>query len=446
MSDDSQRKADPAPASLEWGDIPVVCRRGMRSAIIGSCFKVLSTMSFSNGLLLLFLAALGLPGATVMLLLSLVNVVQALLVIPCAHVADRWGKKKVMLSGIALCGMGFAFFPMAGVVPPPMVVPCFAAGTIVFGAGLGAQIASWFAILSPMVPPPYRGRFFGTMRLSWQLCAVIGGMAIALILPKETPVSWLVLVLTFTGITIIPWWLYYARIPELERETDPRAGLFAILSAIIHTPGYMPFCAYVFIINLFIGGCSTLFGLVEKRVLDLGDGTVMLLANLTLLASVAGYYVGGKAVDRIGTKPVFLICHFGYGVSLVLFVARGTIPFPPMVTLGLVHALFGFLMAAGSIAIASEMFALIPATYKSVSTSFCGTMSYTGAALSGLLSAWGIRLGMFSDSWGFFNATGSAYDAVLLCYGVMIVLMVVTLGLIPSVIGSKELRQGPTVT
>jgi MFS family permease len=446
MSGHNQGPSGPAPVSLEWMDIPAVCRRGMRSAIFGSCFKVLSSLSFANGLLLLFLTAMHLPGATVMLLLSLVNVVQALLLIPCAHVADRWGKRRMLLSGVTLCGVGFAVLPLAGLVAEPLIVPLFAVGTILYGAGLAGQVASWFAILSPLVPPTYRGRFFGTLRVSWQLCAVVLGAVIAFILPRETPVSWLVVALALVAGTIIPWWLYYARIPELERVTASSAGLPAVLRTIIHAPGYMPFCAYVFIINLFIGGCPMLFGLVEKRVLDLGDGRVVLLANLTMLASVAGYYVGGKAVDRIGTKPVFLVCHFGYGAALVFFVVRSLSPLPMVVTLGLVHMIFGFLMAAGSIAFASEMFALIPETSKSVSTSLCSTMICAGAALSGLLSAWGIRLGMFAEAWQLLGTPCSAYDAVLLCYGVMIVLMVVTLGLIPSVIGSKELRQCPAVT
>jgi MFS family permease len=418
----------------------------MRAAIIGACFKVLATSVCGNGLMLIYLTALKLDGTTVLWLLSLISAMQALALIPCAHLADVYGKRRVTLWGIALCGVGYVFIPLAAWVPEGMTVGLLSLGMAVFGIGMAGQVAAWYALLDPIVPSFYRGRFFGALRVSWQVCAVILGGLIAVLLPRETSVPVLAGILILLGLSILPWSYYFAQIPELEPPLSTARDLPRDLQAILRSGGYLPFCAYLFIIALFTGGCLTLFGLVEKKILGLGDSLVMLLANLTMIGSVIGFYFGGKAVDRIGTKPVFLICHFGYGASLALFVARDNLFLPPLYVLGVMHAVFGGLTAAGSIAFSTEMLALIPAVRKSLSTSICTTMTLTGAALSGLLGAWGIRLGLFADSWTLAGGTRSAYDAVLLVYAVLIVLMTVTLGLIPSVVGRSDLRGVPPVS
>lgn len=433
------------PADPGWESIAPECRRGMRAAITGSCFKVLATSGMTNGLMLIYLTALKLDGTMILLLLSLSNGLQALALIPSAQLADVYGKRRVTLNGIALCGVGFACLPLAAFLTGPLMIGMLCLGIALMGFGMAGQVATWYALLSPIVPPFYRGRFFGALRVTWQLCAVILAALIAGLLPRETSMPILIGVLVVTGLAIIPWWMLYARIPELERTVNPTRELPRDLKVILRSAGYLPFCSYLFIIGLFTGGCLTLFGLVEKRVMAMGDSLVMTLANLTMVGAVLGFYLGGKAVDRIGTKPVFLICHFGYGATLILFVMRDYLGLPALAVMAIAHVLFGGLTAAGSIAFSTEMLALVPPVRKSLSTSICTTMTMVGTALSGLLGAWGIRLGLFAESWAMGGSTRSAYDAVLLVYAVLIVLMTVTLGLIPSVVGRPELRGGPSV-
>jgi len=422
-----------------------VSRKGMRNAIIGACYKVFSTSILTNGLMLVYLTALKLDGTTILVLLSLCNGLLAFALIPCAHLADVYGKRRVTLWGIALCGVGFVFIPLAAWVSAGLTVGLLSLGIALFGIGQAGQMAPWYALLAPIVPSFYRGRFFGALRVSWQVCAVILTGLIALLLPRETSLPLLTGILIVLGLSILPWGMYFARIPELERATCLARDLPRDLGSILRSGGYLPFCAYLFIIALFTGGCLTMFGLVEKQVLGMGDSKVMMLANLTMIGAVIGFYFGGKAVDRIGTKPIFLMCHFGYGASLALFVMRDNLFLPPLYLLAMIHAVFGGLAAAGSIAFATEMLALIPAVRKSLSTSICTTMTMAGAALSGLLGAWGIRLGLFAESWTLAGGSRSAYDAVLMIYAVLIVLMTVTLGLIPSVVGRPELRGSPAI-
>lgn len=423
--------------------ISAVARKGMRDAIIGACFKVLSTSIITNGLLLIYLTALKLEGTTILLLLSWCNGFAAFALIPFAHLADVYGKIRITMLGVVLCGIGFAFIPLAAWMPDWTVVGVLSVGVVLLGLGLACQTASWYALLDPIVPSFYRGRFFGALRVSWQLCAVILSGLIALLLPHETSLSLLTGILIVLGLSVVPWGLFFSRIPEMERAHYSSRNLPQDFMNILRSRGYLPFCAYLFIITLFTGGCLAMFSLVEKQVLGMGDSKVMLLANMTMIGSVIGYYIGGKAVDLVGTKPVFLICHFGYGACLFAFVLRGNFFLAPFGLLAVVHMVFGGLAAAGSIAFSTEMLALIPAVRKSFSTSICMTMTMGGAALSGFLGAWGIQLGVFSKSWILAGGSLSAYDGVLMVYAVLIVLMTVTLGLIPSVMGRPDLRSSP---
>ena len=45
---------------------------------------------------------------------------------------------------------------------------------------------------------------------------------------------------------------------------------------------------------------------------------------------------------------------------------------------------------------------------------------------------------MLSRSWSFLGTPMSQYDTILLIWGLMVVMLVVTLGLVPSVIGKAQ--------
>jgi predicted MFS family arabinose efflux permease len=234
------------------------------------------------------------------------------------------------------------------------------------------------------------------------------------------------------------WMFLYSRLPEAEKPDPTLPPLGAALQKVIRAKAYLPFCAYAFLLALFTGGCPILFGMIEKTVLRMSDGTVALLANMRLLGSILGFYLGGKAVERHGTKPVFLACHFGFGVILFLFLWRGAGEWPVAPILAGIEALFGMVWAASSVAFTVEMYALIPSEGKSLSTSVFMTLQGAGASLGGMLPAWAIRLGMFSETWTLAGTPRSDYDALLLICGTLVVVIAVTLGLVPSVTGRAQ--------
>jgi len=301
--------------------------------------------------------------------------------------------------------------------------------------------AGWFALLSAIVPESLRGRFFGRLRTSWQLVGLVFTGLCIILLEEDSPL-WayqVVLGLATVGLALrVP---FYLRLPELERgPSNPIdvASFVRVLLEVLRTDRYLPFCAYVFLLHLFTMGCPYLFGLVQKQTLGFGDDVVVSMGLVMMIGSLAGFALGGKAVDRWGTRPIFVMCHFGFGVILLAFLCRGLFPGPVVVAVAGAQFLFGLVQAASSIALTTEMLALIPPENKALSTSVCMLMWMGGAGLSGIVAAAILDLGVLRQHWELCGTPLGPYDAILLAYGAMVVLLVVTLGLVPSVIGKAQ--------
>lgn len=412
-------------------------RRAMWHAIAQACFSAPGYMAYTNGLLLLYLVALGVDSGRIVFYLALPSVSQALLMVPTAYVADRVGKRKVGLTGVVLELIGLTVAALAPSLSDGSAEPIAVVGILAHAVGSTLYTSSWFALLYPIVPESMRGRFFGRLRLSWQLFSIVLVIACAFTLSETSPVWMFQLMIGGIVVLLAVRLINYVRIPELE-HLRPTKGLLASVITIMRSGDFTSFCAYVFMLSLFTGACPVLFGLVEKHVLGWGDDRIMWMGNLYMIGSVVGFAVGGRMVDRLSTKPVFMVCHFGYGVIMFLFLLRAAPAGAILVVVSATNFALGAVWAASSIAISTEMLALIPAANKALSTSLCVALQRAGAALSSVLVYGTLSLGVLRDQWTIAGQWFSPYDTLLLGCGVMVVLMVVTLGLVPSVLRKAE--------
>jgi MFS family permease len=417
-------------------------RKSMRLAIVAQCLGCLGSLAFANNLIFLYLSAHDISRERIVLYLALPMLSDVFVRIPAAYLSDRFGKKRFGLLGLVMTVAGFLGIIGAGWCPPSLGEALLVAGILVMCSGNAIFSASWFALLSPIVPQTLRGRFFGKLRFSWQTVGIAFGTLCALALHEQSSIGTFQALLAVGAVGLAVRAFVYTRIPELERHEPRGKPLAAAIGTVIRAEGYMSFCSYAFLLSLFTASCPILFGLIEKQIALLGDGQVAWMGNLMMIGAVFGFLAGGKAVDRFGTKPVFLACHFGYGAVLLLFLARGAAPWSILYTLGSLRFLFGLVGAASSIAISTELLALIPPEDKSLSTSVCMTLARAGGALSGVLSAWVLKLGILQESWVLGGLNLSSYDTLLLACGVMVLILTVTLGLVPSVIRKSEWMPG----
>ncbi len=411
---------------------------GMRASILQSCFFALAFLLFSNGFFILYFTALGLSRESTLLFLATPNLLAALLILPSAWLADRYGKKRVAWAKFPLSVGGFLALCGAAFLPHPWRGVAICGGVVAYAVASAVYNAVWFALLSPIVPEEARGRFFGRLRVSWQITGLAFGGVCSLLLRNDTPLWIFQTCLLSATVGLVLRHVFFRRIPEVEKPDRRHGSLLEGLARVLQARDYLPFCCYVFLLTLFTAASPSVFGLIEKKVLLLGDRQVIWLGNLTMIGSVLGYIAGGRAVDRYGTKIVFLCCHLAYGAVLALYLLRSGIPGLTVPVIGALHLCYGFVLACSSVSISSEMLALIPSEGKSMATSLCVSLTMGGSALAGVLSAGALRLGMLSENWRVFGLSMSAYDTILAACSVMVVLLVVALGLVPSVVRKSE--------
>ena len=418
-------------------------KNATRMIIISASLAGMSYISFNNGLLLSYFSHLKIPSSSILILLSILPVSLFFFIIPFSYLSDKLGKKFIGNIGLIFQLIGFSLISTIAFFPEYYHILGISLGIAAFGAGQAMNVGSWYALIHPIIPEKVRGRFFGLLRLTWQSVSFFF-MLVAIYILDNYPslklyqaVLWLITILMAIRIA------FYKRIPELDKRVNNKISLLKTTLNVISIPGYLPFCAYCFLLTLFTGACPQIFNLIEKDFLHFSEAEIVFIGNLLILGSLAGFFIGGRMVDRIGTKYVFLLCHFGFGTIIFLFLLRDTFQFEYIVFLGTLTIMFGLVQAASSIAMTSETLAIIPELNKSLAVGLWFTLFSGGTGLSGILSGKALELKLFNASWTLLGQNMTSYDVILIIFATMVMLMAVTLGLIPSFIRKTPVRWIP---
>lgn len=404
---------------------------------IAQCSGMIATILFHNGFILAYLSRLGIDSANILIYLSIPTLVMFLIMLPSAFLSDRLGKKKVGATGLLFTVLGYFLITAAGGVAISWTNLTVISGIIVFSAGYSMFMSGWYALLAPLVPRSIRGGFFGKLRFSINISGIMFTLIVTAILKTRSDLSVYMAISAMVTVLLIVRLLFYSRIPEISTPDPRKISFFKALSQILRERDFLGFCSYCFLLSLFTGSLPWIFGLLEKDVLNYTEHEIVLLGNILFVGLIAGFYFGGKLVDRFGTKMIFLFCHLTFFTIIFLFVARNVFPIPVFFWVAALTMCLGMVRAASEISIATEMMALMPRTNQSLATSFNGVLVAGGVALSGILGGKIMDLNILNKSWTLLGREMSDYDSLLLGCGVMIILLIITLGLIPSVMRSS---------
>lgn len=415
----------------------------MRLIAVVVCAGIMPQLFFKNGFLLSFLLKIGFKSSDVLILLSLPSLIMFILSVPFAFYADKYGKKKIGILGMILTCLGFILITLAGYFNQHTAFLMIILGIITFSVGFSGVLAGWFALLSPLVPESIRGSFFGNLRVTWQIFAIACSFIITFILELNASLTMYQLMLAFFTVLLVIQIFLYLKIPEIEKSDPDETSIAHILSSILIVPGYLPFCAYCFLLMLATGAWPVTLGLLEKNVLLFSDDTIVHMGTLLFIGSLVGFYIGGKMVDKFGTKLVFLVVHFSYFTFLLIVAFRDLVPVSMPVYFSFITFNLGLTQAASSIALTSEMMALAPRENKSVMFSICSSLQFGGAAISGVISGKIIEYGVLSKNWTMMNLKLSNYDTLLLFSAILVFVFIITLGLIPSVVKTRKVQWVP---
>ncbi|AKJ64076.1 MFS transporter [Kiritimatiella glycovorans] len=405
-----------------------------RTIIIAQCMGMLGLVLFQNGFMLNYFSKLSLSSADIALVLALPPFVNMLVMLPSAYMSDLHGKKRLGVIGGILMQFGFLSLLVPGLRDAVHAKGLVFSGVVVFSLGNALGGSSWFALLSPLVPEHIRGRFFGRLRVTFQTVTILFTMLVTWLLDRHDDL-WM-----FCGIILVAWvavlsrLFFYIRIPEVEPAGRRERHFLDALRKVIAVPGFLPFTCYAFLVALFTAGGPLIFALLEKDVLAFKPATITLMGTLLMIGITAGCFLGGRMVDRLGTRTVFVLCHFAYALFFLLFAARGFFALPLTLYIGALTLGYGVVGGSAGIATSSELLALIPSENKSLACSFNMTLISAGCALPGILVSRLLDWEVLSESWMLAGQSLSPYDTMLIASGVMMTLLLVTLGLIPSVI------------
>lgn len=420
-------------------------KRVFNTIILTQCLGMLSASFFQNGFFLNYFTKLGLSSASVAFLFALPPLIGAFLMLPCAFLADRTGKLRLALIGQVMVVAGLFLTMAAGWFDLRWVLPIVAGSVLVFSIGGTLQGASWFALLNPIIPKDIRGRFFGRLRVTFMTVAILFSLLITRLLGGSETMGIFQFIVGMVCVAHVGRYFSYARIPELEKEHTDRnlqKPFQEAFMSVFKIRGFGAFNAYVLLITLFTAAIPLVYGLMQKDVFGFSPAQIQLMGTLFLAGSVAGNLVGGRLVDRWGTRMVFLLSHFSFAILLLVMLARHWIPIPLLVQVGVCTFLFNVIEATKGIAITSEILELIPARNKSLSTAVCMMFFSIGVAASQLFVSRSISWQLFAPEWTLLGKTFSAYDSLLLGFSMMLIVLLATLGLVPRVVKKVQLMPG----
>ena len=413
-------------------------RKAMRAAILAQCFGVPSELFLIYGFVLLYFKALGVTGGLLLAMLSLVRAMGWLKIF-AAWWGDRWGKKRIGVLGQWFMTVSFALMILGPYAPAAVRVHLLVLSILCFSTGEALFGSVWFALLSPVVPIGLRARFFGLLRFSWQSFGLVFLAVCTLCLGHDTSIGTFQWALLAALIGMLVRFVYYARIPEMESTRSADATFRSSFMSVMRLGDYVSFCCYLFLLSVATTSSPFFFGLIEKEVLGLGDHQVAGLGLLLMAGAIPGFLLGARWVDRRGTRPVFLICHATFAILLLLFVFRPAHGDSlQLLYLVVAHVLYGGATATLSIAVSTELLALLPRENKSLAASLYGMLYWSGGSLTGLLGAWFISRGALAAEWRLGAWEMSHYDSILLVCAAMVLVLVVTLGLVPSVVHKAD--------
>lgn len=418
-------------------------KAALRNIILTQCLETIALSTTVNGTLLLYLTGVGSSAVRTMVYLAIPPLTNSLLLLPLAYLADRFGKKRIGQTGVTIGIIGWGIMGL-GAFSERSSESFIVVGIVLASLSIAMFGAGWFSLLSPIVPAKVRGRFFGRLRLSVSIVSLSTSILYAWILSIHPDIIVYQGIYAVATLAFIARWFTYRRIPELEPPVakSETISFLEILVVVFQTRNFAAFCSYMFLLSLFTAGAGTLFAMVENRVLIFTDTRIILLSNLTLVGGMFGMFFGGKSIDQHGTRKVFAICHIMLSQTMVAFLLRVYLPIPFIpFYLGILHFLLGASLGAVGIAMTTELLGILPEKYKSVSSSMFVIFQTSGVALSGILPAWFLKIGILRDRWGLSQSLQlqlSSFDGILLGFSLMTLILITTLGLVPSMLRKSE--------
>lgn len=246
----------------------------------------------------------------------------------------------------------------------------------------------WMPLLHDIVPPNFRGRFFGRLRSLWTTGSLLvvwaGGWFVG-----ENPEPWRYQVVFLFGTALIGVGLAILRHVPDGRNFHGDAREFDhwvhYVRNLLHHRRLTIFLGYYFALGFCIGILTSPLVLYMNHRGFPADSNVYIFSAM-IVGQIAAFAIAGILVDRIGTKRVFQATHLVLCVVCFALLGIAALPndqakwlFP------LALAVSGSMMAASSVACTAHVFHLVPDRGRAFNISLSSIIMLNAPMLSPLI-------------------------------------------------------------
>lgn len=199
---------------------------------------------------------------------------------------------------------------------------------------------------------------------------------------------------TVLGLLMRMWFIY--RMDECPARKESQAFRVVVANILNNRP-LVGFAIYLFCLYCVVNATVPVAFVFAKNALHLPDNMIVFASAGQFLGMIAGFVLSGRVVDRYGSKMIFLIAHFGFGMANLLFLmVHDSSHGWALIALVL---LYGFLTASASVAGTSETMALAGTRNRILSLAFVSTLLTGGEGISRLIASGVLGMGILAPSW-----------------------------------------------
>jgi MFS family permease len=256
------------------------------------------------------------------LLMTVFNVANAALQIPCGYVVDRYGPKWILVAGITLDAVAFATCAIAPNYATLLVLMLFA------GAGQAVFHPADYAILSALFPKERSGKTYAIHTF----VGFSGGAAAPVIVAGLASIfNWQVALLATGLLGIVVGLLVAAMMhaPVLETPatpaavatgTPPQGQRFAGIGYMLSRTLLLLFGFFVFT-SMYMSGIQSFLPSTLTALFKMPNNTANAVLTAFLAALAIGVLVGGVFADRTANHARFVAGCLMVGTTLMILIA-----------------------------------------------------------------------------------------------------------------------------
>lgn len=410
-------------------------KRFRRFAIASTWFGCFGDVLVDNSaIMILFFLALESSETLTMFQTSLSGIAFLLLLIPSSYFVAKLGCKPIIRISCLISLISFVLMsgaPWLGVVGKYWTAFwCF-----VYAFSRVLWAGSWFPLLTYILKPEERGKFFGMMRFSYYIITGTVFTVLGLSMGKETPVLFLQIILFAVGVLAWGRWICIKqiRLPEQSEAQTSGANFKTAFQTSLRNAPLVMFCVYICFIMAAFGGITPLILLYVKEGLNYGDNTTQLLSIVTIVGCAAGYLLFPYFLKKAGMRNLQLLAHAMFILlPAALFFCGEGLPglfYVIMVLLFLCNIVWAVFYAG----VSSEMLALARPGNATMATAFSQTYLQFGLAAGRIASSLMLGGGLLAVHWDFHGFHITNYQSIFLIAAIFAFFCLTLVFCLPSV-------------